>query len=63
VNAGAALFALDGAFTVHKGAGRLSAGLSAGWRFPLGTRWYLEPALRAGYPYIAGAELSAGFRF
>jgi hypothetical protein len=62
-NAGAALFALDGAFTFHNGAGRLSAGLSAGWRFPLRGRWYIEPALRAGYPYIAGAEFSAGYRF
>jgi hypothetical protein len=63
LNAGAALFALDGAFTVHNGAGRISAGLSAGWRFPLGAHWYIEPAVRAGYPYIVGADLSAGYRF
>ncbi|MDR1306058.1 MAG: hypothetical protein LBK74_00605 [Treponema sp.] len=63
VDAGTALFALDGAFTVDAGAGRISAGLSAGWRFPLGTRWYVEPSVRAGYPYIAGADVSAGFRF
>jgi len=39
------------------------AGLSAGWRFPLGTRWFIEPAVRGGYPYIFGAGLSAGMRF
>ena len=38
------------------------AGLSAGWRFPLG-RWYIEPVIRGGYPYIFGAGLSAGIRF
>jgi len=39
------------------------AGLSAGWRFPLGTQWYIEPAIHGGYPYIFGAGLSAGMRF
>jgi len=39
------------------------AGISAGWRFPLGTRWYIEPAIRGGYPYIIGASVSAGMRF
>ena len=37
--------------------------LSAGWRFVLGKNWYLEPAFRAGYPFIWGASLSAGLRF
>ena len=45
------------------GYGNFSAGLSAGWRIPLGTRFYIEPALRAGYPYIIGGGVSAGFRF
>jgi len=39
------------------------AGLSTGWRFPLGTRWYIEPSIRGGYPYIFGAGLSAGRSF
>ena len=39
-----------------------AAGLCAGWRFPLG-RWYIEPAIRGGYPYIFGAGVSAGIRF
>ena len=37
----------------------LSAGLNIGWRFHWG-RFFLEPCIRAGYPYIAGAGLSAG---
>jgi hypothetical protein len=36
-------------------------GLGAGWRFHLG-RWYLEPALRLGYPYIWGGGLGFGYR-
>ena len=43
--------------------GNFSAGLGVGWRIPLGTRFYLEPAIRAGYPYIFGGGVSAGFRF
>jgi hypothetical protein len=43
--------------------GQPSIGVMTGWRFPLGKRWFIEPALRIGYPYIAGAGLSAGFRF
>jgi hypothetical protein len=40
-----------------------SAGVILGWRFLLGSRWYVEPYLRAGYPYVAGAGVSTGFRF
>jgi hypothetical protein len=40
-----------------------SAGVILGWRFLLGSRWYVEPYLRAGYPFVAGAGTSAGFRF
>jgi hypothetical protein len=36
-------------------------GLGLGWRFQLG-RWYLEPALRAGYPFIWGGGLGFGLR-
>jgi hypothetical protein len=34
-------------------------GLALGWRIPLGA-WYLEPAVRGGYPYIWGAGLGFG---
>jgi hypothetical protein len=36
-------------------------GLAVGWQIPLGP-WYLEPALRGGYPYIWGAGLGFGRR-
>ena len=39
------------------------AGLSAGWRFPLGKIWYIEPVIRGGYPYIYGVGFTAGIRF
>ena len=42
--------------------GMISAGVSLGWRFFLG-RMFLEPSIRGGYPYMAGAGLSAGVRF
>jgi hypothetical protein len=41
----------------------ISVGLSLGWRFLLGSYFFVEPAVRTGYPYIAGAGLSAGVRF
>ena len=42
--------------------GSFVAGIAVGWRFPFGSRWYIEPAIRAGYPFIAGAGVSIGFR-
>lgn len=39
-----------------------SAGLSIGFRFPLGN-FYFEPMLRGGYPYMFGIGISAGLRF
>ena len=41
----------------------ISAGLNIGWRVLLGSRFFLEPSVRAGYPFFAGAGLSAGFHF
>jgi len=43
--------------------GRVSAGLAFGWRFLLGKLLFAEPYIRAGYPYIAGAGVSAGVHF
>lgn len=40
----------------------VSSGLSLGFRITAGN-FYLEPALRGGYPYLFGAGLGAGFRF
>jgi len=43
--------------------GMISAGLCLGWRFLFLDRWFIEPYIRAGYPYILGAAISAGIRF
>jgi hypothetical protein len=40
-----------------------SGGLSIGWRFNLGEKWYIEPAARGGYPHIWGGGITAGIRF
>jgi len=40
-----------------------SGGLAAGWRYNFSQNWFLEPALRFGYPYMWGASLVLGFRF
>ena len=50
-------------FAVPSEFGNISAGLCFGWRFLFGSRWFVEPAVRAGYPYIAGAGVYAGVRF
>jgi hypothetical protein len=59
---GPSVFARNGALFPPK-VNSTSAGVGLGWRFMLGKYFYIEPALRAGYPYIAGAGVSAGFRF
>ena len=43
--------------------GMVCAGLSLGWRFLLGKVFFIEPSVRGGYPFIAGAGLSAGVHF
>jgi len=43
--------------------GSISAGLHLGWRFLLGETFFVEPSVRGGFPFIAGAGLSAGVRF
>jgi hypothetical protein len=43
--------------------GAVSAGLTFGWRFFLGKFMFVEPYVRAGYPYIAGAGVSGGVHF
>jgi hypothetical protein len=42
--------------------GDFYGGLAVGWRFLFQDRWYLEPVLQAGYPFIAGGGIGAGFR-
>ena len=61
-NGGPVLFTNEGIGSTREGVGTLSAGISGGWRFLLGNHWFVEPAIRAGYPYITGAGVSAGLR-
>ena len=56
-------FADNNSISIPSEFGTISAGLSFGWRFLFMNRWFVEPSIRAGYPYIAGAGLSAGIRF
>jgi hypothetical protein len=63
-NGGPVIFAPDeDNITIPSELSMISAGLSLGWRFLFGKHFFVEPAIRAGYPYIAGAGLSAGLRF
>ena len=43
--------------------GSVLADVTAGITIPLSDRWYIEPSVRGGYPFIAGASLTAGIRF
>jgi hypothetical protein len=42
--------------------GMISGGLGFGWTFLFKNRWFIEPSIRGGYPYIIGAGISAGMR-
>jgi len=59
---GALLLAVKEAVSVPAYTGAFSAGLGFGWRFPLGKSWFLEPAVRVGYPFIYGAGVSIALR-
>ena len=59
---GTALINRSDDFSIPSFTGSVSAGLGFGWRFLFKDRWFLEPGARAGYPFIVGAGVSAGFR-
>jgi hypothetical protein len=40
-----------------------SAGLTTGCRITMKNFFYIEPALRLGYPFLWGAGITFGFRF
>jgi hypothetical protein len=61
--AGPVLFNRPGDYSIPAFSGSLSAGVSFGWRFIFNDRWFMEPAVRGGYPYIFGGGLNAGVRF
>jgi len=37
--------------------------IGAGWRFIMKDKWYIEPFVRGGYPYIFGIGFSTGLKF
>jgi hypothetical protein len=64
LNGGPVIFAQgENTITMPSETVTISAGLSLGWRFLFGGHFFIEPAVRAGYPYFAVAGLSAGARF
>ena len=62
LNAGAFVLGLHEIPFAFAKSGSISAGIAAGWRFPLGERWYMEPSVRVGYPYMLGAGVAFAFR-
>jgi len=59
-NGGQALFFRRENISIPAKWGIISAGVNLGWRFHLGKLFFVEPSIRAGYPYFAGAGLMAG---
>jgi hypothetical protein len=43
--------------------GSLMVDAAVGVTIPLTSRWHIEPAVRGGYPHIAGVSLTAGYKF
>jgi len=43
--------------------GSVLADATLGINIPVSDRWHIEPSIRAGYPFIIGAGLTAGIRF
>jgi hypothetical protein len=56
-------FGNEGGFSIPANVGAFSIGLGLGWRFLIKDRFFIEPSVRGGYPYLVGAGLSAGMRF
>ena len=63
INGGPVFFAKDYSLSFPSEFGTISAGLSAGWRFLIGRNFFVEPVIRAGYPFIVGGGLYAGLHF
>ena len=60
---GVSLFNRSGDFAIPSNVGIFSAGLGFGWRFLFADRFFIEPFIRGGYPYVFGGTISAGVRF
>jgi hypothetical protein len=59
----AVFFNKDGGFSIPSKNGSFSLGMGFGWRFLVLERWFVEPSVRVGYPYLIGAGLALGMRF
>ena len=62
INAGPAVFSYNEIVSIPSEVSEITASLVFGWRVPLSKSFFVEPAVRVGYPYIVGAGVSAGFR-
>ena len=40
-----------------------SGAVTSGWRFNFAKQWFVEPAVRLGYPFNWGFNLTAGYSF
>ena len=60
---GPVIFNGIGNFSIPSTAGLISAGINFGWRFVFADRFFIEPSIRGGYPYLFGATAALGFRF
>jgi len=38
-------------------------GMATGWRFSVDKEWFVEPAVRGGYPYVWGTGITLGKKF
>jgi outer membrane protein OmpA-like peptidoglycan-associated protein len=63
LGAGGGVMATMNGTDFHNSRGSPEFGGIFGIRFRLGSHFYLEPYVRAGYPFIGGAGIAAGFRF
>jgi len=59
---GASLINYNVSFNIPSNTGVINAGLGFGWRLIAVDRFYWEPSIRVGYPYICCFVLSIGIR-
>ncbi|MCL2185274.1 MAG: hypothetical protein FWB86_05390 [Treponema sp.] len=60
LSGGPSLYNHKGEFSIPSGSGTINGGMSFGWRFVFKNRLFVEPSIRGGYPYLIGANVSAG---
>ena len=63
VQGGLGLLAAYRGSDVRRTRGSVLADLTAGITIPLSDRWHIEPSIRGGFPFIAGASVTAGVKF